>query len=305
MLKKTLITVMLIAVAAQTAFSAGAGKCGWSVLRKANSAKFKAIAVTPVAAVRGDLSGVFYNPSVLALNETREMFFLSEAGLAKDVFGGALYGHPMKDACFAVGFLYYDAGSIELNWIDATTGELTSDTVSAQKDLLGIVSYGRKVKDDLALGATIKAASSSLFEKASALAAAVDIGCLWAPPVENLSVTAAIQNLGASTKFVAASNPLPFSACVGAAYYMKVSDKYYVSPGLDITYLFGETRTVPELGAEIGTDPVSVNIGYRFSDSSNWHFGFTFLKDKYDIAYAFLPSLTVSSTHRLSIGLRF
>ncbi|GAF96764.1 unnamed protein product, partial [marine sediment metagenome] len=107
------------------------------------------------------------------------------------------------------------------------------------------------------------------------------------------------------TKFVAQSNPLPFSACVGAAYFLEIQEKYFLSPGLDITYLFAEKRLVPELGFEFGMDPVSVNVGYRVAGDATWHFGLTFLKEKYDISYAFLPGIFLNSTHRVSIGYRF
>lgn len=139
MLKRVFIIVFLLASVSQICFSK-AGKSGWMILRKARSAKFKSITVTPVMAVRGDLAGVFYNPAVLSLNQYREIFVLTEIGLASDMFGGVVYGHPFKKSCLAGGFVYYNAGKIELNWLEGST--LKTEEVTAQKDLLAIISYG-------------------------------------------------------------------------------------------------------------------------------------------------------------------
>lgn len=303
MIKKFLVFFLVITTAAQVSMGRKVGKTGWTVMRKARSAKFKPITVTPVMAVRGDLSGVFYNPAVLAMNIRKEIFFLSELGLTDDLFGGVVYGHPLKDSAVAGGIIYYDAGEIELNWIES--GALVTDKVRAQTDFLAIASYGRKIKDNICAGATIKVATSKLVERASSNAFALDLGGLYLPKkYEKLSITGAIQNLGTSSKFVEKANPLPMSAFLGAGYWIDYK-QYYITPGFDVTYLFAEAGLVPEIGFEIGRDPYSINLGYRFSSEGAWHVGFTLLKYNYDIAYAFLPGIRLESTHRLSIGYRF
>ncbi|MBN2407903.1 MAG: hypothetical protein JXJ19_09430 [Elusimicrobia bacterium] len=305
MLKKYLLTLVVLITSTGVCFSGKVGKTGWSVFRKARSAKFKPITVTPVMAVRGDLSGAFYNPAVLAMNIRKEIFFLSELGITDDMFGGVVYGHPLKDSAIAGGIIYYDAGEIELNWLDRD-GDLQSEEVSAQKDVLGLVSYGRKVRDNICLGGTVKFATSKLVERESANAYAFDVGALYLPKkYENLSLTGSLQNLGMSTKFVDKANPLPVSAFVGAGYWYDLSNDYYLTPGFDFTYLVAEERVVPELGFELGRDPMSINFGYQFTSEGAWHLGFTLLKNDYDIAYAYLPGLRLESTHRISVGVRF
>ncbi len=308
MVKRFFMLIMVFLITVSAGFSEKVGKTGWSIFRKARSAKFKPITVTPVMAVRGDLSGVFYNPAVLALNMHKEIFFLSELGMTEDMFGGIVYGHPMKDkkSTVAGGIIYYDAGKMELNWLES--GQLKSDEVTAQRDILGILSYGRLIKDNIALGATVKVATSRLVERESAMAFAGDFGFLYIPKVpkiEKISITGAVQNLGSSSKFVEKANPLPFSAFIGAGYFLEFSN-YYLSPGCDLTYLFDEARMVPEIGFEIGRDPYSINLGYKFNvEEGVWHIGFTLLKEKYDFAYAYLPGIYLESTHRFSVGYRF
>ena len=299
--KKYFLVLLILIAVTQQGFSRN-GKTGWSIFRKARSPKFKSITVTPVMAVRGDLSGVFYNPAILALNMHKEIFFFSEMGLVNDVFGGIVYGHPLEKSSIAGGFIYYNAGKMYLNWLE--DGDLKTEEVTAQSDILGIVSYGRMFTEKLSLGAILKFASSSLFGRESAAAFAADIGTLYFPPIENLSICGAIQNLGTSSKFVEKSNPLPFSAFLALGYFLGFN-KFYVTPGVDITYLIAEERTIPEIGFEAGVNPISINLGYRFSDEANWHFGFTFFHQRFDIAYAFLPGVYLKPTHRISIGYRF
>jgi len=302
-LRSFLIPLILVFSSASL-FGGDTGKTGWSIFRKARSAKFKPVTVTPVMAVRGDLSGVFYNPAVLAMNIRREIFFLSELGMVDDMFGGAVYGHPLKDSAVAGGFVFYDAGTMELNWFE--NGKITSEEVSAQRDILGIISYGRKMSRVFCMGGTVKLAASRLFERASANAFAFDLGGLYLPAkYPRLSITGAIQNIGTSSKFIEKANPLPSTMFIGAGYFQDSRKGYFVSPGFDLTYIVSESRIIPEIGLEAGCDPYSINLGYRFSDEANWHIGFTLLKKNYDIAYAFLPGVNLDSTHRISIGYRF
>ena len=63
---------------------------------------------------------------------------------------------------------------------------------------------------------------------------------------------------------------------------------------------------IPEIGFEFGKDYLSANFGYRINvKEASWHIGLTYLKDKYDISYAFLPGIYLGSTHRISVGFRF
>ncbi len=303
-MRKTFLFFLLVLMALPGTLSAGTGRTGWVIMRKARSAKFKPVATTPVMAVRGDLSGVFYNPAVLALNPSRELFLLSEIGMADDTFAGAVYGHPVTYGSWAAGIIYYDAGDMELSWFDGAGFQ--SETVKAQRDIMAMLSYGFRYTPRLSAGITLKAASSELFERASAGALALDAGIIYEPErVGNLSLAAAVQNIGTSTEFINKANPLPSAAHAGGAYWMDIGT-YYITPGFDITFIFKEDRFIPELGFEAGTGPVSFNTGLRMDvDEAAWHFGLTWLQESYDIAYAYLPGGNLDPVHRVSIGYRF
>ncbi|MDD5687102.1 MAG: hypothetical protein PHE88_04635 [Elusimicrobia bacterium] len=276
------------------------GKSGWSIFKKVQSAKFKAM--TTVTGVRGDLSGVFYNPAVLGTNQQREIFFISELGLSDDKLGGLVYGEPLKNGMIAGGVAYYDAGIMELNWLEG--GELKTANVSAQRDLFGLLSYGHKFSDSLFGGASLKFASSKIIERESAIAYVGDLGVFYLP-TENLSVSAAVQNLGSSTKFIEKKNPLPSSGYLGSGYFYK-SGKYYIIPGVGATYNIEDKELIPELGFEFGYEVVSLNIGYRFNvEEAKLHFGLGINWKNIDFGYAYIPGLYLNTTNRISVGYRF
>lgn len=277
------------------------GKSGWIIFRKVSSAKFKAI--TTVAAVRGDLSGVFYNPAVLGTNTQREVFLLSELGFTEDKFGGLVYGEPLRNGMLAGGVVYYDAGKIELNWIEGN--ELKTENVNAQQDVLGILSYGHKFSEKMFAGATVKIATSKIVERKSANAYCVDLGIFYLP-IEKLSISVAAQNLGTSTKFIEKENPLPTSAYIGAGYVSRLPSNVYLLGGFGGTYNFTDEKLIPEVGVEFVYDFISLNLGYRFNvEEAKLHFGLGLNWKNIDVGYAYIPGMYLDTTHRVSIGFRF
>jgi len=276
------------------------GKSGWTIFRKAQSAKFKCM--TTVTAVRGDLSGVFYNPAVLGTNNQREIFFISELGFTEDKFGGLVYGEPLKNGMLTGGVVYYDAGKMELNWLEGD--ELKTENVIAQQDILGLLSYGHKFSEQMFGGATLKLATSRIAERELSLAYCGDLGIFYLP-IKNVSVSVAVQNLGSSTKFIEKKNPLPTSGYIGSGYFYKLGNYYFI-PGVGATYNLEDKELIPEAGIEFGYDFVSLNVGYRFNvEEANLHFGLGVNWKNIDFGYAYIPGLYLDTTHRASIGYRF
>jgi hypothetical protein len=276
------------------------GKSGWTILDKAQSARFGTVNLLSYAG--NDLSSMLYNPSLLVTKSRRELFFISELGFVDDKFGGLVYAEPLTGGVASFGIVYYDAGQIELNWIE--NGEVMSENVSAQKDLLGVFSYGFKFEDDLLLGASLKLASSEIAQKASAFAVAMDFGGFYSQS-ENLYFSAALRNLGAASKFIDSSNSLPASLYTGCGYYYSWME-YFFMPALGFAYNFTDSVIVPETGFEFGYSLFSFNLGYRFNvEESNLHLGFNVKWNDMNFGYAFVPGSELGSIHRVNIGYKF
>jgi len=300
------IFILLLASLIPDFATAKVAETGWWLLRRPQSTKPRPV-VAVVSAVRGDLSGVFYNPSLLGLLTQREIFTLGEFGLAKDTLGGILYGHPFKNAGLSAGFIYYDAGKMDLWWIEQ--GEEKHRTATAQRDILGLLSYGHsffKNKSILA-GATFKFTTSNIAETASANAYAFDVGLTYLPPLDGLSISLAGQNIGWSSKFLDRKESLPLSLWCGTSYARPIFKGMFIGFGTDIAYLFKEKRVLPGIGIEYGYRQFGVNLGYRFGqDDSALQIGVTLtLRQTFDFGYAFVPAKYLNNTHRVSFGYRF
>ena len=276
------------------------GESGWTIFNKAQSARFRAIsAASPVA---GDLSGVFYNPAVLGTDKRKEIFFLSELGASEDKLGGVVYGQPLKNGMLAIGAVYFDAGMMELNWID-DFGNILTENVTAQRDIMGLVSYGHRFSDKFYGGVTAKAATSEIAQRDSAFAYAGDAGILFSP-ANGLYLAAAVQNAGGSTKFTDKTNPLPTSGYVGGGYGIK-HGSLSVFPAAGVTYDSIDKEVLPEAGVELGFGLLSLNAGYRFNVSeSNFHIGLGLNTKNFDFGYAYIPGVYLNASHRFSVGMK-
>ncbi len=297
--KAAAVILMCVALTAATV-SADAGKAGWPIFKKAQTANTRGI--TSSLTFESSLGGLLYNPSILGARTGREAYLISEAGFVGDTLGGVLYGHPLKDSMIAGGIVGYDAGKIELNWID--NGNLMTQTASAQRDLLGIVSYGRRYGDRLLLGGTLKAATSEIAEKSSAYAFAADAGVSYMP-AKNISLSAAIQNVGISTKFVEKENPLPTSAYLSGGYLWRIKN-YSLLSAAGFTYNLVDETVTPEVGAELRYDSIYMNAGYRFNrKESVLQLGLGIRWNNVEFGYSYMPGVYLDATHRLNLSYKF
>jgi hypothetical protein len=296
-----MLVIMLVCIAGLSKKSwADFGKSGWPIFKKAQAANSRGIVSS--FGTYGSLSGIFYNPALLAARDRREAFLFSESGMVGDTLGGALYSEPLRNGAIAGGLVGYDAGSIELNWIE--NGELKTQNASAQRDLLGIVSYGRRLRSDLFVGGSIKAATSQIAERNSANAFAADIGAAYVSP-KGLTVSAALQNVGTSTKFVEKENPLPTSVYAGAGYTTKIKN-YNLLTGAGVTYNMVDDRYTPEVGAELRYQFISMNVGYRFNMQEQvLTLGLGVKFDNIEVGYAYVPGIYLGATHRMNVSYKF
>jgi hypothetical protein len=279
---------------------ADVGKAGWPIFKKAQPTQFRSLAA--VNPTHSEFAGVLFNPAMLGVRNGSEVYVLSEIGFADDKFGGLFYGTPLRHGVLSAGVVYYDVGSIGLNWMEG--GNLQSKSVKAQQDVMGVISYAGRLSSKLYGGLSLKAAQSQLVERESAMAFAADAGLLYVPS-KALSFALAAQNIGTSTAFVEKADPLPASVMMGVSHTGQFKSAF-VKTGVDATYNVVDGKIYPDAGVELGAGPLSVNAGYRFlMDDANWHFGMGFTMKNITFAYAMAPGSYLNTSHRVSIGYRF
>lgn len=278
------------------------GSAGWIIFRKAQSPKPRPL--TAVCAVRGDLSGVLYNPSILATVERKEIFAMGELGLTGNRVGGIIYAHPFYKSAISIGAVSHDAGKMTLYWLEGGVERKRID-ITAQSDLLAFVSYGRKFANKLNLGLTAKFATSNIAETASANAFAIDLGALYFL-TDKLTFSFGGQNLGVTTKFLNKAERLPMSVWIGAGYSGTFGKDFYFVVGGDVPYILNEARIIPSIGLEIGRTPIGLFAGYRFNvEEGLLNIGFNITLKMVDVSYAFVPTRWLNPIHRIALGIRF
>ena len=147
-----LLLLFVLVLCYTESFSASKGSTGWPIFRRPKSSKPDSI--TAVASIRGDLSGVFYNPSTMGTITQSEVFFFTELqGLADDAFQGVIYGQPIGQGGLALAFITYDAGSATLYWIEG--GEEKEEDVNLQQDTLALLTYGFSLSNKLSMGISL------------------------------------------------------------------------------------------------------------------------------------------------------
>jgi hypothetical protein len=293
---------VLIGVLSLLTASAGAdfGKSGWPIFRKIQSAQCKA--VTAAAPSHASLSSVLYNPAVSGAADEQELLFISEAGMAEEKLGCALYSQPLQRGTLTAGLAYYDAGSVELNWMDA--GTLHTRTACAQRDMLGMVAYAHRLSNKFFGGLSLKAATSEIAETRTATAIAADVGMYYRPTAA-LAFSIAAQNMGVSSKFIDKENPLPTAAYVGGACLLGTA-KSYLMPAVGMTWLTQDEKAIAEAGVELGYEFLSLNAGYRFGmQEANMHCGLQVRLHSIVFGYAFVPGVYLDATHRMNISFKF
>jgi len=305
----------LLVLAALPSLHAEPGLTGAGTLQRPFSARPVGLGESFVA-VTGGLDSLGYNPAGTAGLARPELESTYLHGMADDDFGFLGYAHPLPGATVAAGMLYYHGGSVNLNLSNGTQREVT-----AQQDMVGLVSLGVPLGWGLCAGATAKFYRLELAEQARASGFAGDIGTLWHTPLQGLNVGASLQNLGPDVKFEQTADPLPMTTRFGAAYDFDLAKYHWVQENnfgfsrflltADALKRRGEKDLLPatglEMGIGLGEDSYgALRFGYLFfRDISNFTFGVGFRQGRWLLDYALgVGRADVSSTHQVTLGVR-
>lgn len=273
------------------------GKSGFIILRRTQSSKPKSL--TTVGAVRGDLSGIFYNPAIISTLKGNEIFFMAETGLIEDVRqAGLIWGTGFKNFGISVGVVNFDAGEEELYSYTPGYG-ITKRTLSLQNDTMFIFNYGGIIKNIL-IGGNIKYVHSRMVETKTNSAVVTDLSLMsW---IGKLNYTFSIQNLGISEKFLTDAETLPTTLMLG--FLTNVGNFY---GGINFDYLFPENRFLSQVGLEYKFFRfISIACAYQHGvTDGNVIAGLYLTFPRFDLGYSFTFHRVLLPVHRLTLGIRF
>jgi hypothetical protein len=268
---------------APTAAWSESGRTGATFLQRTLGAQAGAMGQA-FAGVRGRADIIQYNPAGISTLKRRTVTSTYLNGFAGVSHGYLAYAHPIGAGAIATSLTYFDAGAIELNLSDGTTGR-----VSAERDTAWTLSYAHRLPFNLHVGATYRFLRLELAETARATSSQGDMGVLWESPIKGLSFGGALQYFGPDIKFEEVGDPPPKTMRYGFAWRFPDADPRVIDPSVDLKdfdmlltadYVDAlHERPSPRLGAEFGLTPhmmtrVALRTGWVVGrDAENFTFG--------------------------------
>ena len=277
------------------------GKSGWLVLRKLEP--LKPYSLVTSAKVKGELSGVYYNPAIASTVRSGEIFFTGEQGYMETSSLNFLLGFPLNSESGVVGGIsFFDGGNMDLYWMEGST--LKKQTVSAETDFMGMFSYGRYFSEKFSGGATFKFATSEIAEYKKANCFALDFGTL-VKMSKNSNFSAALKNLGTSGKFEEKESPLPLIFSAGLMFEVPFQNSF-LDFGVSGDYNMEDEEFYPDFGAGANFGMFSINLGYRVNvEEGALSFGFGIVQGNIDFGYKYKSADYLDARHIFGIGLKF
>jgi len=234
-----------------------AGTSGAIILKQTSGARPLGMGEAFVA-LANDVNALNFNPAGLARIKNHEISIMYLDSLVDTWFGFIGYAYPIggkaerdvgKRRIKAIG-ARTNRGTIGLSFSLLQAGKMVLDpegtTVRAQEDYLANLGFGyviwrsaegveekrarttRLLRNEISLGVGLKFVYSTLVEKYSAMAYAVDLGLLgnFVVGKNRLFLGIAGQNLGTKIKFEKEGDTLPLTVRAGAAYQIDFKQEH-------------------------------------------------------------------------------
>jgi hypothetical protein len=302
--------LLLVGLARSAAGQAGT-TAGATLTRPLGS---RAVAMAEAfTAVDGGMDSLSYNTAGLTGLKQPEFRADYTRGIVDDSFTFLGYGHKFKSVTAAAGLAYYDAGTINLNLSNGTTGKRR-----VQQDWVGLFAVGAELPGGLSVGGAFKPYRFTLAQEATARGAAFDAGARWRTPVPGLAAGAALMNFGPPVKFESSGDPLPRAARAGLAYELMLPEAANeasaafdrMTIAADVLSRLGD-RVTAVLGTELRMPfgdkmAVALRAGYHFnSDTNSVAAGIGVREGRFQFDYGLGVQRALGSAHHVTVGARF
>ncbi|MEK7812217.1 MAG: PorV/PorQ family protein, partial [Candidatus Desantisbacteria bacterium] len=255
------------------------------------------------SAIADDTSAIFYNPAGLVHISSPCISTMYNQWIGGLMHGAITYVNPcFKQSAIGIGAVYLGTNGIpRYEKIDSLTqtGEYRAYDASFN------CAYAFHFTRGISLGINVKGIQEKI-DNEEAGGFAIDFGQLYHTPIEGLSLSTVVQNVGPDMRFKDAEYKLPTCYKLGIAYRFPdypllmgcdwskpLHDKWKINAGFECKIL----NTVALRG---GFD------SQLFEDlnGGGLNLGFGFPIGPYTIDYALVPTKRMGNTHRMSIGMQ-
>lgn len=299
MMGRLLVTAVMVLIGTMPAYagSSDAGTAGAPFLKLGISARACAMGEAGVAVDNG-ASTLYWNPAGLAILRTKELALTHSEWLQEIDYEYLGYAHPVTGGVWASSITYLNSGDID-GYINKDTKEVYSSY-----DLALSLGYGKRVKENLSLGGTLKTIFGKIKDEKSS-SFAIDLGCLYLTPIEGLVIGGSLQNLGTKVKFYKESDKLPLNIKVGVS-YQALEDKLLLALDLNKTI---DNDLQLNLGIDYWISTLfALRAGYNsvIDEESGLTGGFGVRYQSISFDYTYVPYGDLDpKTHRFSLGFKF
>lgn len=294
--------ILIILVSSAIIFPQSAGKSGLSFLKFGFGARNISMGDAG-AVISNDVTSLFYNPSRLAGNKNNEILLMHNQwiqDIRSEILGVKfnLFGLP-----FALGFNITSIDDIEVR-------KRAGDAITTfdANYFFGSLSTGFFVTDEISFGTTIKYLYEGLFTDESN-GIAFDFGLNYLTPLEGLTISSVIRNLGSMNKLKDEKTQLPNEFRIGPSYKFDLNDsKFSITTGAELLKYLQTEDIHLNLGGEIVYDNIiALRGGYQSGYLSKSFTGGIGLKwGNLNFDYALSPfQLQLGSGHSISLSFKF
>jgi hypothetical protein len=283
-------------------FAQSAGNSGLSFLKFGFGARNIAMADAGTAG-SNDLTALFYNPAKLAMNEQNEIIVMHSEWI-QDVRSEMLgvksfvFGIP-----FAFGFNVTNVSDIEVR---TKPGE--PETTFDANYFTASLSTAFNLSTKISAGVTGKYLYEGLLSDEST-GFGLDLGVNYITPIENLTASAVIKNLGSMNELRNEKTTLPSEFRIGAAYDFNLGEnKFNVIPVFELQKYLETDDIHFNIGGEVFYDKlIALRVGYQSGYESRGFTGGLGLRwGNLGFDYAFLPfSFGLGSANLFSVQFKF
>jgi hypothetical protein len=299
---RKLYLAILIGLLAVQSFAQSAGNSGLAFLKFGFGARNIAMGDAGSVAA-ADVTALFYNPAALSLNDDAELMFMHNEWIQdvrSEILGAKfeLFGLPL-----AAGFNVTTVDDIEVR---SKAGDLESKFNA--NFFFGSLSTGFHVYDDISAGVTLKYLYEGyLTDEATGIG--YDFGLYYVTPLEGLTASAVIKNLGSMNKLRYEETVLPAEVRVGTLYDFDFTGSMF---DLSVAAEFDKYTETDDTHFNFGAEGIYNNIfalraGYQTGwESRGFTAGIGLMWGRLKFDYAFMPfTLGLGSSNLLSLQFRF
>ncbi|MFH1562224.1 MAG: PorV/PorQ family protein [Nitrospirota bacterium] len=304
-MKKVSILVVGMVLMSTVVFANDKGDTGAAFLKLGAGARACALGEAYVG-LADDVNAAYWNPAGLAQLEERQACFMYLSPLNK--VDNLSYNYistiiPGEEWVTGISVYYLDYGNMD----EHTDGDGIVDGRWGASDLSAAYSFGKKIRDDLAIGGTFKGITTKIADK-KANTFAVDFGVLYNTTKPGLNLGAVVRNLGPKIKYIKEGDSLPLALKGGLSYHLTDAPATLVC---DVTIPNDNDAYIGFGGEYVVKEVLALRAGYKSGpqdEGSGLSAGFGLLIEKVSqltFEYAYQPYGELGDSHYVSLQRRF